>query len=60
MWLAQPGLPSECQGVVPASAAGLLATSGVLTVEVMVPPLCGDSRAPSSLLPWLCPRLGWS
>ena len=46
--LPQPGLSSECQGVAAASTAGLLAMSGVLTGEGMVPPLCGDSRAPVS------------
>lgn len=48
----------RCQGTAAGRPAGLLALSGVLAGEGMVPPLFGYSGAPGSLLPRLCPRLG--
>ena len=56
--LARSGLSSECQGAAAGRPAGLLALSGVPAGEGMVPPQPGDSRAPGSLLPRLCPCLG--
>lgn len=59
MLLAQPGLVPGGQGVAVGGPAGLPARSVVpVAGEGMVPPLCGYSRAPGSLLPRLYPSLG--